>query len=103
MQVCLRLQQLVLCLIIGTNVNALSPKLCSCLLDLSHQFRMRVRYVIEGEDSPAELEQKICAKRDEGPERDLCLFSLNSEIEGLDVIPQGQPPSETSRGMKKAP
>jgi hypothetical protein len=32
---------------------------------------MGLRYVVEGENSPAELEEKVCAERDECPERDL--------------------------------
>ena len=32
---------------------------------------MRVRYVVEGEDSPAELEEKVCAEGDESPEGEL--------------------------------
>lgn len=29
---------------------------------------MRLRYVVEGEDSPAELEEEVCAEGDESPE-----------------------------------
>lgn len=32
---------------------------------------MRVRYVVEGKDSPAELEEKVCAEGDESPEGEL--------------------------------
>lgn len=29
---------------------------------------MRLGYVVEGEDSPAELEEEVCAEGDESPE-----------------------------------
>ena len=32
---------------------------------------MRVGYVVEGEDSPSELEEKVCAEGDESPEGEL--------------------------------
>jgi len=31
---------------------------------------VRVRYIVEGEDSPAELEEEVCAEGDESPERE---------------------------------
>jgi hypothetical protein len=49
-------------LIVGANIDTLCPELCSCLLDLCHQLRMRLGYVVEGEDSPAELEEEVCAE-----------------------------------------
>lgn len=44
-------------LIVGTDVDALGAEFRSCLLDLLHQLRVRLGHVVEGEDSPAELEE----------------------------------------------
>lgn len=52
------------CLVVSTNVDTLSPEFCSCLLDLRHQLRMRLGYVVESKDSPAELKEEVCAERD---------------------------------------
>jgi hypothetical protein len=67
----------ILCLIISTNVDALGSELCPCLLDLCHQLRVCLRYVVEGEDAPAELEEKVCAEGNERPKRDLAMVSLD--------------------------
>jgi len=48
---------------------------------------VRVRYVVEGEDSPAELEEKVCAEGDESPEGEL-------------EFGQRKPINSTSRGGK---
>lgn len=65
------------CLIISTNINALGSELCPSLLDLCHQLRVCLRYVVEGEDAPAELEEEVCAEGNERPERDLAMISLD--------------------------
>lgn len=49
-------------LVVGANIDTLRPEFFSRLLDLCHKFRMRLRYVVEGENSPAELEEKVCAE-----------------------------------------
>ena len=53
---------------------------------------MRVGYVVEGEDSPAELEEKVCAERDEGPEGELESCQRKSStitMEMVKVVGQG--------------
>lgn len=40
-------------------------------INLSHQFPMRLRYIVESVDSPSELEKEVRTERDEGPERKL--------------------------------
>jgi hypothetical protein len=61
MQLCAH-QLCIRCSVVGTNIDTLSPKICSRLLDLSHEFRVCLRHIVEGEDSPAELEEKVCAE-----------------------------------------
>jgi hypothetical protein len=56
-------------LIVGTDIDALGAEVRSCFLDLRHQFGVRLRYVVESKDPPAELEEEVCAERDECPER----------------------------------
>ena len=38
---------------------------------------MCLRYVVEGEDAPAELEEEVCAEGNERPKRDLAIISLD--------------------------
>lgn len=92
-----------MCLIVGANIDTLCPKICACLLDLCHQFRMRLGDVVEGEDSPAELEEKVCAERDECPERDLRIFSLSPAVVGVSYLPRGQSPSGSYQEKKQVP
>lgn len=54
-----------------TNINALRSEVCSGNLNLLHKLRMRSRHIVEGEDSVAELEEKVCAEGDECPEWEL--------------------------------
>jgi hypothetical protein len=86
--------------VIGANIDTLCPECCSCLLNLCHQFRMRLGYIVEGEDSPAELEEKVCAERDECPERELWIFSLYPAVVWTICLPQEQRPSGSSQGRK---
>lgn len=53
---------------ISINVNAFAPQFFLCNLNLSHQFLMCLRYIIECEYTPAQLEKKVGAKGHEGPE-----------------------------------
>lgn len=57
--------------LVRTNVYTLSAQLGACFLDLCHQFLVCFGDVVEGEDTPAELEEEICAEGYEGPEREL--------------------------------
>ena len=50
-----------------TNVHTLCAEVFACLRYLLHKLLMRLRYVFEGEDAPAELEKEVCAERDESP------------------------------------
>ena len=54
--------------LVFANIHALCLKVFPLLRYLLHELLVRVGYVIEGEDSPAELEEKVCAEGDEGPE-----------------------------------
>jgi hypothetical protein len=54
--------------LILTNVHALGLKIFPGLNDLSLQLFVRIRDVVEREDSPTELEEEVCAKGNEGPE-----------------------------------
>lgn len=46
-------------LIVGTDIDALGAEVRSCLLDLRHQFGVRLRYVVESKDPPAKLEEEV--------------------------------------------
>jgi hypothetical protein len=54
--------------LVFANIHALCLKVFPRLGYLLHELLVRVRYVVEGEDSPAELEEEVCAKGNEGPE-----------------------------------
>lgn len=60
---------------------------------------MCFRYIVEGEDAVAELEQKECAERDNGPERELHAVSADRACGGLQrlCIPLGSLRSALSR------
>jgi hypothetical protein len=53
------------------NVDTPRLEIFPRLQNLSLQLRIRIRNVVEGEDSPAELEQKVCAEGNESPEWNL--------------------------------
>lgn len=53
------------------DVNALGRQLVPGLLDFQHQLLVRLGYIIEGEDTQSQLEQKVCAEGYESPERKL--------------------------------
>jgi len=57
--------------LIFADIHALCLKIFPRLRYLLHELLVRVGYVVEGEDSPAELEEKVCAEGDEGPEGQL--------------------------------
>jgi hypothetical protein len=69
--VCPRYQPFVWYLVVGADVNTLCPKVRTRFFDLRHQFCVCLWHVVEGEDSPAELKEEVCAERDEGPEGNL--------------------------------
>ena len=53
------------------DIDTLGPQLLSRLLDLGHQLGVRLGHVIERVHAPAELEEEVCAKGNEGPEGQL--------------------------------
>ena len=53
------------------HIDAHLPQVLLCLLDLEHQFLVRRRYVVEGQDTPAQAAEEVCPKGDEEPEGDL--------------------------------
>lgn len=57
------------------DIDALCAEVLPCLCYLLHEFLVRLWYVVEGEDTPAELEEEVCAERDESPERKLSVVS----------------------------
>ena len=57
--------------LVFTNIYALCLEVFPRLCYLLHQLRVRLGYVVEGEDSPAELEEEVCAEGDESPEGEL--------------------------------
>jgi hypothetical protein len=68
-------------LIVCAHIHALCPQFRTCLLYLSHQLLVRIWNVVEGKDSPAELEEEICAEGNKGPERELDRFSWILNLE----------------------
>lgn len=57
-----------------SNIHALALEVLPGLHYLTLQLLVRVGNIVEREDTVAELEQKVCAERDEGPEGDLGLY-----------------------------
>jgi hypothetical protein len=45
-----------------TDIDALRAEVFPRLLYLLHEFLVRLGYVVEGEDAPAELEEEVCAE-----------------------------------------
>lgn len=72
------------------DVDALGRQLVPSLLDFQHQLLVRLGYIVEGEDTQSQLEQKVCAEGNEGPERKL----LQRELLAIDlgVLKQGRGP-----------
>ena len=58
-----------------TDIDTLGAEVFPCLRYLLHDLPVRLGYVIEGEDAPAELEEKVGAEGDEGPKGKLCCVS----------------------------
>jgi hypothetical protein len=54
--------------LILTNIHALGLEIFPRLDDLSLQLLVCIWDVVEGKDSPAELEEEVCAEGNEGPE-----------------------------------
>jgi hypothetical protein len=54
-----------------TNIHPLGLEILPRLHYLTLQLRIRIGDIVEREDAPAELEQKVCAKGDKCPERNL--------------------------------
>jgi hypothetical protein len=53
--------------ILSIDVNPACPEVLLRKLYLFHDLRVCLGYVVEGEDAPAELEEEVGAKGDEGP------------------------------------
>lgn len=81
------------------NINTLGLEVNPGLLYLRLQFIVCLGDVVEGEDSQAELEEEICAERNEGPEGDLVVIRhVHVGIHRfIHDVQQAQPPSESSR------
>ena len=56
------------------HINAFIPQLLLRLLDLLHQLLVCLRNVIEAVHVVAELEEEVCAKGHQSPERKLCVI-----------------------------
>jgi len=54
------------------NIHPHTLQLPPRLLNLRLQLLIRLRHIIKRKHAPAKLKQQICAKRHEGPERELC-------------------------------
>jgi hypothetical protein len=52
-----------------TNIHSPRLQILPRLQNLTLQFRIRIWYIVEREDAPAELEQEVRAEGDQGPER----------------------------------
>lgn len=63
------------------NINPLLPQIHFRLINLLHQFLIRVGNIVECEDSEAEFEEEVCAKGDEGPE---------GKLQSCRTIPSGR-------------
>lgn len=44
------------------NINTLLPEISSRFVNLNHEFFVSLGNVVKSEDTPAELEQKVCAE-----------------------------------------
>jgi hypothetical protein len=58
------------CLVL-TNIHTPRLEIFPCFQNLSLQFRIRIRNVVESEDSPTEFEQEVCAEGNKSPEWNL--------------------------------
>jgi len=59
------------------DLDTLQPELRLCNVDLSHQFRVRLRHIIERHNIVSKLEEEKRAKGDNGPERELYCISFD--------------------------
>ena len=57
--------------VILVHIDVLALKILLRYLNLRHQAPIRIRYIVEGKNAPAEFEQKVRPERDECPERQL--------------------------------
>jgi hypothetical protein len=57
--------------LIFAHVHSLRAEVFPCLGYLLHNLGVCLWYIVEGEDAPAKLEEKVCAEGDEGPEWEL--------------------------------
>jgi hypothetical protein len=54
------------------DIHPLSLQILPRLLYLLLDFLVRLRYVVECEDAPAELKEEVCAEGNQAPEGNLC-------------------------------
>jgi hypothetical protein len=67
------------CLVL-TDIDTLRAEVFPCLCYLLHDLLVRLWYVVEGEYAPAELEEKVGAEGDEGPEGKLRYCQRRSSL-----------------------
>lgn len=56
------------------DIDTQLPQVNLGLANLSHEFLVRVGHIVESEDTETEAEEEVCAKGDEDPEGELCVF-----------------------------
>ena len=85
--------------------DALSPQLRLRLLDLCHQFLVRLGDIIEGEDTPSKLEKEVCAERHQCPKRELgtMLASTHLCLRWMEDIHMARHRSGLSLGRERSP
>ena len=71
---------------ISIHINPIPLQLFPRHINLHHQLLMRLRYIIEREDAPPQLEEEIGTQRHKGPERKLLqvyqLCCSNARLDG---------------------
>lgn len=53
------------------DIHAFRPQILPGHINFLHEFCVRLRYVVECKDAPAELSKEVGAEGDESPEREL--------------------------------